>query len=194
MKADDVESPGKHNSNEMNGDDTQKLPVLRYAGTTSTLEKTSPMASHNSHAASDDETTVEVSQTETTEAGKDSANMPADETAQCPEKTDVEEKSVIPEQEGADNFIEQEITAPLPGDTPIEDSNGVDSVSTVATVEDEADEAIEAKTTLDLPLFSVADENSPRFVHPPQQQKPVLSRGRAILLATFLVILILNAV
>jgi beta-N-acetylhexosaminidase len=70
----------------------------------------------------------------------------------------------------------------------VEDS---DMVSAVNGVEDEA---TEVKTTLDLPVLSAAEENSPHFVHPPQQQKPVLSRGRAILFAAFLVIVILNAV
>ena len=193
MKADDVEFPGKHNSNETNSDDTQKLPVLRHSGrtsTTGTIEKApSHTASSHSNADLDNEIAIETSPTETTEADMNSAAIPIDETAQAPEIADlIEEESVVLAEKVADNSIEQEITAPLPGDAPIEDS---DMVSAVNGVEDEA---IEVKTTLALPVLSVAGENSPHFVHAPPQQKPVLSRGRAILFAAFLVIVILNAV
>lgn len=198
MKADDVEFPGKHDSNELNSDDTQKLPVLRRTGrtgSTGTIEKAPSHTASNSSADLDNEMAIEISPTEITEADKDSAAIPIDETAQAPQIANLEEESIVLEEETISHTMDHiaaEITAPLPADMLIEDNNSnSDNVSAVNVVEDEA---IEAKTTLALPGLSVAGENSPRFVHPLHQQKPVLSRGRAILFAAFLVIVILNAV
>ena len=184
MNADHVEFPGKHNRDEMNPDDTQKLPVLRRTGTTGTLEKASfPMFSFNS--ASEDVKAMGESQVEADEAGDEQAEMLLTEE----ENVVTEEKPL--EEETADKSIDEEITAPLPGNMLIEDN---DRVSAINVAVDGPDETKEAKTTLDQPLLSVAGDNSPRFVHSPRQQKPIISRGRAILFVAFLVILILNAV
>jgi beta-N-acetylhexosaminidase len=90
--------------------------------------------------------------------------------------------------EAIDNPTEMEGTSSLPN--AIADENNGTASATNAV----ADESAGAKTTLKLPVLSVAGENTPPFVQPPMHQQPVISRGRAILLIALLFIVGLSAI
>ncbi len=93
MKADNVEFPGKHNSNEHDPDNTQKLPALKHRGTTGTLEKHS-FDMDSSNTASDEEMAMEeVSLASLAEAGEeddDQIEMPVNDAMPTSELTNVE--------------------------------------------------------------------------------------------------------
>lgn len=187
MKADNVEFQGKHNSNDYDADDIQKLLVLKRTGITGTLEKNS-FAMDSSKTPSEDETALEeISPCEPGEADDEQAEKSVDEIVPSPEIAVVKNESNVAEK-AAGNTIDREVTSSLPN--AIADENK----DTASTMNAAADEMIGAKTTLKLPVLSVAGENTPRFVQPPTQQRPVISRGRAILLVALLVIVGLNAV
>lgn len=193
MKSDNVEFPGKHNNNDYDVDSTQKLPAIKRTGIAGTLEKNS-FDMDSSRPSSGNGTTIEEVSlaaldklNETDEADDDQLELPVDEVVPSPEIAVVKDESSIVE-EAAENTIDREVTSSLRDD--ISDENN-DTASTMNVAEDEAKGA---KTTLKLPVLSVASKSTPRFVHPPLQQRPVISRGRAILLVALLVIVALNAV
>ena len=196
MKADNVEFPGKYNSNGYNEEDTQKLPMLKHQGITGTLEKDSFAMDSSNTVADDGMATEEVSLADLADAGETDDNqneMPLNEAAQTPELTDVEEENVLTEEatDNTDSVIDREVTSALSNDMSIEINN------TAGTMNAAADEMKGAKTTLKLPVLSVAGENAPRFIQPlqqPQQARPIIARGRAILFAALLVIVVLNAI
>ncbi len=181
MKADNVEFSGKHNGNDYDADDTQKLLVLKRTGTTSTLEKNS-FAMDSDRTSSENATAIEEeSACKTGQADATQTDMSVDEIVPSPEIAVIKD-------EATGNTIDREVTSALPTYKLVE-NNGPASTMHAA-----ADEAIGAKTTLKLPVLAVAGENTPRFVPLPMQQRPVISRGRAILLIALLVIVALNAV
>src|SRR5579872_4093520 len=147
MKADNVEFPGKHNSNEYNEEDTQKLPVLKHRGITGTLEKDSFTIDSFNTVADDGTTLEEVSLANLDEAGADDQiDIPANDATPTPELI-----------------------------------NGKD----------------ESGATKEVPSPPIVEEDAPHFVQPlqqPQQARPIISRGRAILFAALLVIVVLNAI
>ena len=131
--------------------------------------------------------TEEVSPCKTGQADDKQSDIPIDEIVPSPEiavakgENDVAEKA-------SGSTIDREVTASLPNDISNENND------TVSTMNAAVDETIGAKTTLKLPVLSVAGENAPRFVQPPMQPRPVISRGRAILLVALLVIVGLSVV
>lgn len=144
MKADNVEFPGKYNSNGYDVDDTQKLPALKRTGTTGTLEKNAVDMDSSRTSPEDTMAIEEVSHDDTSVADEEQAQMPPiDDAAATDEIAGVEEENVVVEE---------------------------------------------------VPPASVAGKDPPGFIQSPFQQRPVLSRGRAILCVAFLVIVILNAV
>lgn len=193
MKAGNTEFPGKYNSDTYDEDDTQKLSALQRRGIAGTLEKNS-LAMNSAKTSSEDGTTIEEVSlamldelNETDEVSDNQIEMPVDEFAPSPEITGAKDESSITE-EGAENTSDREVTSSLPND--ISDENN----ATANTMNAAAKEVTSAKTTLELPALSVAGADTPRFVHPPLQKRPVISRGRAILLVALLVIVALNAV
>ncbi|MHB8596193.1 MAG: glycoside hydrolase family 3 protein [Ktedonobacteraceae bacterium] len=187
MKADNVEFPGKHNGNDYDADDTQKRLVLKRTGITGMLEKNAFAMDSSSTSSEDAMAIEEVSLCKTGKANNEQAEIPVDENVPSPEIAVAKSESNVAEK-AAGNTIDREVTSSLPNAIADETND------TASTMNAAVDETTGAKTTLKLPVLSVAEENTPRFVQPPTQQQPVISRGRAILLVALLVIVALNAV
>ncbi len=187
MMADNVEFPGKHNVDAFDEDDTQKLSALKRTGSIGTLEKNS-CAMDSSRASSEEAMAIEeVSPCKTGEADDEQTEMPLDEIIPSPEIAVVKDENDVAK-EATGNSIEGEVTS-SPPNAIADENNGTASATNAAV-----DETTGAKTTLKLPILSVADENTPPFVQPPVRQQPVISRGRAILLVALLVIVGLSTI
>ena len=195
MKADNVEFPGKYNNNDYDVDDTQKLPVLKRTGTTSTLEKNAVDMDSSRTSPEDAMATEEVSHGDTDDTGvadEEQAHIPPIDDAAVTDEEQAEtpaidETAIANEEQAQISPIEDAaVTDEEQAETlPIEDAAVTDEIAGVAEKNVVAEEV--------LPPF-VAGKDPPDFIQSPFQQRPVLSRGRAILLVAFLIIVILNAV